>query len=600
MKLKTEISLILIAKSLVFAVVCTTVYYYSAETALVTQINNQLESLSQTKENRLKGTIEKRLEELYLVNNNPVIRNNLDGYISNRKQRPANILEINKTISTLRKNISSCRHIHILDLDGKILASTRKIEEQKDFSSRQCFYHAKRGEPCLHEFFKDEENRLNHYIASRIYSGLQPIGIVIMESAADEILSICNDYTGLGKTGETTLSKRDSDGSALSVTPLRFMPDASLTKSIPKDDPNFETNLALAGKEKFFEDVLDYRSEHVMASTRYIEGTGWGMVTKIDRSEGLASLVYLRNMTLLITTGTIFLLIISSYMFAGYVVKPINLITNTASRISEGDLSQRVNFESANELGVLANSFNKMTESLIEAKKKVEIKVEELDKSNEALNKFAYIVSHDLKAPLNSVKGITELLKMELKEKLDDDGLKMLGMLTTKVNGMQDLISTLLNYSLIGSEPKKELIDLQEVVNIAIENISPPALIKIIIENNLPSLQWDRTSALQVFQNLIGNAVKYMNKSGGCVRIGVEREAGQYKFYVADNGPGIDPKHHQKIFEIFQTIHAKNNDSSGIGLAIVKKVIENTGGKVWVESGQNKGASFIFTIPLES
>ncbi|HXA02829.1 MAG TPA: ATP-binding protein [Cytophagaceae bacterium] len=598
MRLKTEISLILIVKSLVFVIVCTAIFYYSAQTALVTQINNQLESLSQTKENRLKSTIEKRLEELYLVNNNSIIRNNLIDYNSKHKQ--TYIFEINKAISLLRKNISSCRHIHILDLDGKVLASTRKNGQLQNFSTKQCFYHARKGEPCLHEFFKDEENRLNHYIASRIYSGLQPIGIVIIESAADEILSICNDYTGLGKTGETTLSKRDSTGSALSVTPLRFMPEASLTRSVPKDDQNFEMNLALAGKEKFFEDVLDYRSEHVMASTRYIEGTGWGMVTKIDRREGLASLDYLRNITLVITIGTVFLLIVSSFMFADYVVKPIKLITNTASRISEGDLSQRVNFESANELGILASSFNKMTESLIEAKKKVEHKVEELDKSNEALNKFAYIVSHDLKAPLNSVKGITELLKMELKEKLDDDGRKMLDMLTVKVNGMQDLITTLLHYSQIGSEPNKELVDLQEVVTIAIENISPPAYIQISIENDLPSLQWDRTSALQVFQNLIGNAVKYMDKSGGSVRIGVEREEGLYRFCVTDDGPGIDPKHHQKIFEIFQTIHAKNNDSSGIGLAIVKKIVENAGGKVWVESEQSKGASFIFTIPLES
>jgi signal transduction histidine kinase len=598
MRLKTEISLILIVKSLVFVVVCTAIYYYSAETALVTQINNQLESLSQSKENRLKAIIEKRLEELYLVNNNSAIRSNLNLY--NTKPKPAYLSEINKTINSIRKSISSCRHIHILDMDGKMLASTRKKEEQKDFSSRQCFYHARKGEPCLHEFFKDEENRLNQYVASRIYSGLQPIGIVIIESAADEILSICNDYTGLGKTGETTLSKRDSNGSALSVTPLRFKPEAALLGSVPKDDPNFEMNLALAGKENFFEDVLDYRSEHVMASTRYIEGTGWGMVTKIDRREGLASLDYLRDITIIISIVTTILLIVTSYMFAGYVVKPIKLITNTASRISEGDLSQRVNFESTNELGILANSFNKMTDSLVEARKRMEHKVEELDRSNESLNKFAYIVSHDLKSPLNSVKGIAELLKMELKDKLSADGQQMLGMLTAKVNGMQELISTLLHYSQIGTEPIKESVELQEIVNMAIENVSPPAHIKISIENNLPKLTWDKTSALQVFQNLIGNAVKYMNKPEGFVKIGMTEEAGNYRFYVSDNGPGIDPKHHQKVFEIFQTIHAKNSDSSGIGLAIVKKVIENAGGKVWIESDQGKGASFIFTIPKKS
>jgi signal transduction histidine kinase len=598
MRLKTEISLILIAKSLLFVIVCAPIFYYSAKSALVAQINNQLESLSQSKESRLKETINKRLEELYLVNNNPLIKDNVINY--NLHQRQECLSEINKEIGALRKNISSCRHINILNLDGKILASTREQEQRNDFSSKQCFYHARKGEPCLHEFSKDEENRLIHYVASTIYSGLKPVGIVVIESAADEILSICNDYTGLGNTGETTLSKRDSNGLALSVTPLRFLPEAALTRNIPKDDQNFETNLALAGKEKFFEDVLDYRSEHVMASTRYIEGTGWGMVTKIDRREGLASLDYFRNITIVITIGTIILLIISSFIFADYVVKPIKLITNTASRINEGDLSERVNFQSSNELGVLASSFNKMTESLIEAKKKVEHKVEELDKSNEALNKFAYIVSHDLKAPLNSVKGITELLKMELADKLDDDGHKMLAMLTTKVNGMQDLIATLLHYSMIGSEVKKEMVDLKSVVNTAIENVFPPAHIKIEIENNLPVLLWDKTSALQVFQNLIGNAVKYMNKPEGFVRIGVSREEGQYRFHVSDNGPGINEKYHQKIFEIFQTVSAKNNDSSGIGLAIVKKVIENAGGKVWVESEEGKGASFIFTIPFES
>jgi len=125
---------------------------------------------------------------------------------------------------------------------------------------------------------------------------------------------------------------------------------------------------------------------------------------------------------------------------------------------------------------------------------------------------------------------------------------------------------------------------------------SPPDSIKITIENELPTLHCEETRIRQVFQNLISNAVKYMDKAEGTIKIGSSEENGQWKFYVADNGPGIEKEYFDKIFQIFQTLEEDRKDSTGVGLSIVKKVAEMYGGNVWVESEIGTGSTFYFTM----
>ncbi len=223
----------------------------------------------------------------------------------------------------------------------------------------------------------------------------------------------------------------------------------------------------------------------------------------------------------------------------------------------------------------------------------------ELESANKELSDFAYIVSHDLKAPLRAIGSLADWLATDYGERLGNDGKEMLTVLLGRTKRMHDLIEGVLNYSRVGRACENELdIDLANVVPEVIEMIDPPKDIAVKIEAPLPVVRGEPTRIMQVFQNLLSNAIKFMDKPNGEVRIGCMRENGHWKFHVTDNGPGIDKKHFGKIFQIFQTLTARDEfESTGIGLTIVKKIVELHGGKIWVESEVGEGTSFFFTLP---
>jgi signal transduction histidine kinase len=166
---------------------------------------------------------------------------------------------------------------------------------------------------------------------------------------------------------------------------------------------------------------------------------------------------------------------------------------------------------------------------------------------------------------------------------------------------MNNLINGILEYSKVGRiKEKKVKVDLEEVVREVIDTITPPGHINIRIEGELPSIFCEKTRISEVFQNLLGNAVKYMDKPEGVVRIGCVEDDGYWKFNVSDNGPGIEEKYFEKIFQIFQTLSpVDEHESTGIGLALVKKIITMYGGEIRVESEAGRGSSFCFTLPIK-
>jgi signal transduction histidine kinase len=164
---------------------------------------------------------------------------------------------------------------------------------------------------------------------------------------------------------------------------------------------------------------------------------------------------------------------------------------------------------------------------------------------------------------------------------------------------MNELINGILQYSRIGRvEEEKSEVDLNHLVCDVIDLISPPLNIQIEIQDKLPTVMGEMTRLEQVFQNLISNAVKYMDKPEGKIKIGCTSENRDWQFRVADNGPGIEKKYHDKIFQIFQTLAPRDEcESTGIGLTVVKKIVETFGGKIWLESDLGAGSTFYFTLP---
>ncbi|HSV99085.1 MAG TPA: ATP-binding protein [Sedimentisphaerales bacterium] len=218
---------------------------------------------------------------------------------------------------------------------------------------------------------------------------------------------------------------------------------------------------------------------------------------------------------------------------------------------------------------------------------------------NEELTHFAYIVSHDLKAPLRGIKLVAEWLCADYGDKLGDEGKEQLGLLQSRVGRMHNLIDGVLQYSRVG-RIKEDLapVDLNELIPSIIDGIAPPGHIRVIAQPDLPVVEGERTRITQVFQNLLGNAVKFMDKPVGEVRIGCAADGEFWRFSVSDNGPGIDAKYFDRIFRLFQTLASRDEfESTGVGLAVVKKIVEMYGGRIWVQSQVGQGATFFFTVP---
>ena len=240
----------------------------------------------------------------------------------------------------------------------------------------------------------------------------------------------------------------------------------------------------------------------------------------------------------------------------------------------------------------------------ITERKKLEQKInqysKELERSNVELSNFGSIVAHDLGAPLRAVSGFAGLLQKRYKEKLDAEADEYISHIVEGTGRMQHLIKDLLEYARVGTSSKPLV---QVDVNIIIEKALANLMFEItesravITADTLPTVSADDTRLIQLFQNLVGNALKYRTNTPH-IYISAERKDGEWLFRISDNGIGIEPRQFERIFQIFQRLHTREEYSgTGIGLAICKKIVERLGGRIWVESKPGEGSTFFFTLP---
>lgn len=224
-----------------------------------------------------------------------------------------------------------------------------------------------------------------------------------------------------------------------------------------------------------------------------------------------------------------------------------------------------------------------------------------LEKRNTELDQFAYIVSHDLKAPLRAINNLAQWLAEDLEEHLTEDTRHQMDLLRSRVHRMEALINGLLQYSRVGRlRTELQLVDVDTLLAEVIDSLGPPPEFTITIMPEMPTLWTERLPLEQVFANLISNGIKHNPRPDGQIVISVQEYGNCYEFAVTDNGLGIAPEFHDKVFVMFQTLEPRDKvENTGVGLAIVKKIIEDKGGIITVESAQNQGATFRFTWPKQ-
>jgi signal transduction histidine kinase len=442
------------------------------------------------------------------------------------------------------------------------------------------------------------------------------LGVIIAHLEVEELFKITLDRTGLGETGKIYLVNKEG----YMITPLRFKRDTFLKQKV--DTVNFRNCLSMAKHPKMHighkpVDVFpDYRGVNVLGTHEYLPEMQWSLLAEIDEKEALAPLAKIK--TLFVTTMTF--VPIAAWLIGIFVSKlisgPIHKLHSGTEVIGKGNLDYKVGTDAKNEIGQLSRAFDNMTNNLkrsttsidnlnkeITERKKAELKQDELlkkvDNINKELKEFASIVSHDLKAPLRGIKTLASWILSDCADKLGDQANEQMNLLLERVERMYHLIEGALQYSRAGRvEGQRKQVNLNNFVPEIIDMVVPPENITVTIKNELPVIECEETHIMQVFQNLLSNAIKYMDKPQGWIKVGCVEQDGFWKFSVADNGPGIEEKHFENIFKIFQALPTSPDfQGTGVGLTVAKKIVELYDGKIWVESKVGEGSTFFFTLP---
>ena len=422
--------------------------------------------------------------------------------------------------------------------------------------------------------------RLSILVPILLSQGIEKVsvGAVLIQVDTHLLYSLIQSWPIVSRSAETMLIRREGN-EVVVLNELRHLKGTPLTLRYSLQEANPLAAILARGKEGTIEGV-DYRGVPVVAVVARIPDSPWYLVVKIDAAEIYTPLRERFHLVLV-------LLIV---LIAGAGVSLATIWSNQQARFYR----QQYEMEKERE-----EALKKLNEEL---EQRVKERTAQLEAANKELEAFSYSVTHDLKGPLMVIEGFSQRLVVKYSAKLDKEGISMLNVVCTNTKRMDDLINDLLAFSRLGQQQiRKSIIDLSVLAKQVFQQFlvqAPERDLKLTI-NDLPPALGDPNLINQVMVNLLANAVKYTRPEKiAIIEVGGRTEGSEIVYYVKDNGIGFDERYANKIFGVFERLHSVGEyEGTGVGLAIVKRIIERHGGRVWAEGKVDKGATFYFSLP---
>lgn len=508
-----------------------------------------------------------------------------DGFIRRRLERvlrkkdpftQGRVRRLNKYLSKNKLPLSEhILAIILVDKQGKVISATDKKLISMDLSDQEVFKQGTKkgyGEAYIGQPQYFSPLHVNCIVASApIVSeySKEKIGLIINVYNPASLNRITVDYIGMGETGEVYLVNRDK----IMITESRFIDDAPF-KQIIDIEP---VRRILDRNEEMTGIYPDYMNVSVVGISRYMPKFGLILLAETYTTEAFAPLraLGITAVTLLVVGAVLVTLV--GISFATLTSEPIKNLTEAAKKISNGSFGYKVRIQRGDEIGILADSFNIMSRELAKfianlkrSEKELLRHSTELKRSNEELQHFAYVASHDLQEPLRMISSYLQLLERRYRNKLDTDAEEFITYAVDGANRLQTMINGLLEYSRVDSRGKSfELVDCETLFERALLNLE--VTIKenstTITHDTLPTVMADSSQLLQVFQNLISNAIKFHGTEPPRIHISARRNENEWIFSVHDNGIGIEPEYTKQLFNIFKRLHGREYPGIGLGLS---------------------------------
>lgn len=586
--------------------------YQKAKRALENVVHAQLVSIRDIKRNQIEKYFLEKLSGTEVMAGDILTIRSLQE-LSNLKSGDVVSVEIKKSMkrlesdwqskATLTKEKMGFYDIFIIDSEGNILQTVAKEDDlgtnlirgkYKNSSLASAFRRGMIG-PSISdiEYYEPSQEKISAFFSAPVKDKEGAVlGVLATQIIMNEIDEIMQNRSGLGKTGESILIGSD----LLLRSNSRFFEETTVLKrKIDREGPR----RAIAGKTGTMW-LRDYRDVPVLNAYTPVDipGLNWGLIAKMDEDEVLAPVYLLRRQVMLLSVLVAAFILMTSYIFAKKLTSPISALDNKLLEMSaSGRYGGKLPIPSRDEIGSLVKSFNEMSST-------IKMQTDGLEKANSEMESFIYSVSHDLKSPLITIRGMMELTRKELDRDMSEEVKTYFSHIDNSAMMMNDLLEDLLEISRVGRmDVEPVTVEIGEIVDEVVTEAKVLAKERDFdfqIMPGIPAGRINKKRLYQVISNLVVNAVKFMpgDVEKPVIEIGGSKLNNyMVEFYVKDNGKGIDSKDHQRIFRIFERLESREVPGTGMGLAYVKKIIESVGGSIRVESSPGKGATFFITFP---